>query len=104
MQIAKAFVAYALEKYAPITAFKSSGVFGRLAESDISAKFPWTRQEVVTTISAWAKFRENTIFLERFIAGPLNRGILGFDKETYLALKEIKLRIRLERGSSLWSF
>ena len=28
MQIAKAFVAYALEKYAPVTAFKASGVFG----------------------------------------------------------------------------
>ncbi|WP_236264562.1 MULTISPECIES: hypothetical protein [Pseudomonas] len=38
MQIAKAFVAYALEKYAPVTAFKASGVFGRLAESDISSK------------------------------------------------------------------
>ena len=34
MQIAKAFVAYALEKYAPVTAFKASGVFGRLADSD----------------------------------------------------------------------
>lgn len=90
MQIAKAFVAYALEKYAPITAFKASGVFGRLAESDISAKFPWTRQEVVTTISAWAKFRENTIFFRTFYRWALNRGILGFDKETYLALKEIK--------------
>lgn len=90
MQIAKAFVAYALEKYAPITAFKASGVLGRLAESDISAKFPWTRQEVVTTISAWAKFRENTIFFRTFYRWALNRGILGFDKETYLALKEIK--------------
>lgn len=90
MQIAKAFVAYALEKYAPITAFKASGVFGRLAESDISAKFPWTRQEVVTTISAWAKFRENTIFFRTFYRWALNRRILGFDKETYLALKEIK--------------
>ncbi|HBN9654286.1 hypothetical protein [Pseudomonas aeruginosa] len=51
MQIAKAFVAYALEKYAPVTAFKASGVFGRLAESEISSKFPWTRQEVVTIVS-----------------------------------------------------
>lgn len=51
MQIAKAFVAYALEKYAPVTAFKASGVFGRLAESEISAKFPWTRQELITIIS-----------------------------------------------------
>ncbi|UVL11455.1 tyrosine-type recombinase/integrase [Pseudomonas rhodesiae] len=90
MQIAKAFVAYALEKYAPVTAFKASGVFGRLAESDISAKFPWTRQEVVTTISTWAKFRESTIFFRTFYRWALNRGILGFDKETYLALKEIK--------------
>lgn len=84
MQIAKAFVAYALEKYAPVTAFKASGVFGRLAESDISAKFPWTRQEVVTTISTWAKFRESTIFFRTFYRWALNRGILGFDKETYL--------------------
>jgi hypothetical protein len=83
-------VAYALEKYAPVTAFKASGVFGRLAESDISAKFPWTRQEVVTTISTWAKFRESTIFFRTFYRWALNRGILGFDKETYLALKEIK--------------
>jgi site-specific recombinase XerD len=90
MQIAKAFVAYALEKYAPVTAFKASGVFGRLAESDISAKFPWTRLEVVTTISTWAQFRESTIFFRTFYRWGLNRGVLGFDKETYLALKEIK--------------
>ena len=90
MHIAKAFVAYALEKYAPVTAFKASGMFGRLAGSDISAKFPWTRQEVVTTISTWAKFRESTIFFRTFYRWALNRGILGFDKETYLALKEIK--------------
>lgn len=75
MQIAKAFVAYALEKYAPVTAFKASGVFGRLADSDLSAKFPWTLQEVINTINTWSKFRESTIFLERFIAGPL---IVGF--------------------------
>lgn len=92
VQIAKAFVAYALEKYAPITAFKASGVFGRLAESDISDKFPWTRLEVVITISNWAKFRESTIFFRTFYRWALNRGILGFDKETYLALKDIKTR------------
>lgn len=90
LQIAKAFVAYALEKYAPVTVFKASGVFERLAESDISAKFPWTRQEVVTTISTWTKFRESTIFFRTFYRWALNRGILGFDNATYLALKEIK--------------
>ena len=66
MQIAKAFLAYALEKYAPVTAFKASGVFLRLSESVISAKFPWTRQEVVTTISTLGKFRESTIFFRTF--------------------------------------
>lgn len=95
MQIAKAFVAYALEKYAPVTAFKASGVFGRLSESDISAKFPWTRQEVITTISTWANFRESTIFFRTFYRWALNRGISGFDKGTYIALKEIKT-IRLD--------
>ncbi|MCP2226818.1 integrase [Pseudomonas silensiensis] len=90
MQIAKAFVAYALEKYAPVTAFKASGVFGRLAESEISAKFPWAQQELVTTISNWAKFRESTIFFRTFYRWALSRGISGFEKETYLALKEIK--------------
>lgn len=62
MQIANAFVAYALEKYAPVTAFKASRVFRRLAQSDISARFTRTRQEVVTIISTWARFRESTIF------------------------------------------
>ncbi|KJK07400.1 tyrosine-type recombinase/integrase [Pseudomonas tussilaginis] len=95
IQIAKAFVAYALEKYAPVTAFKASGVFQRLAESDISARFPWTRQEVVTTISTWTKFRESTIFFRTFYRWALHRGILGFDNATYLALKEIKT-IRLD--------
>lgn len=90
MQIAKAFVAYALEKYAPVTAFKASGVFARLAESDISSKFPWTRQEVFTTVSTWTEFRESIIFFRTFYRWALGRGILGFDKETYLALKEIK--------------
>jgi hypothetical protein len=32
-----------------------------------------------------------------FYRWALNRGILGFDKETYLALKEIKTR-RLDPG------
>lgn len=95
LQIAKAFVAYALEKYAPVTAFKASGVFGRLAESDISAKFPWARQEVVATINTWAKYRESIIFFRTFYRWALNRGIFGFDQETYLALKEIKT-IRLD--------
>lgn len=90
MQIAKAFVAYALEKYAPVTAFKASGVFGRLADSGLSGKFPWTLQEVINTINTWSKFRESTIFFRTFYRWALNRGILGFDKETYLALKEIK--------------
>lgn len=90
MQIAKAFVAYALEKYAPVTAFKASGVFGRLAESEISCKFPWTRQEVVTVVTTWTKSRESVIFFRTFYRWALGRGILGFDKETYLALKEIK--------------
>ncbi|MFJ3681476.1 tyrosine-type recombinase/integrase [Pseudomonas sp. NPDC090208] len=90
IQIAKAFVAYALEKYAPVTAFKASSVLSRLAESDISSKFPWTRQELVATVSAWTKFRESIIFFRTFYRWALDRGMSGFDKETYLALKDIK--------------
>jgi integrase len=92
MEIAKAFVAYALEKYAPLTAFKASEVFRRLSESDISTNFPWALQEVVATVKSWRKFRESTIFFRTFYRWALNRGISGFDKETYLAIKDIKLK------------
>jgi hypothetical protein len=47
---------------------KHPGMF--LAEGDISAKFPWTLQEVVTTTSTWAKFRESTIFYDVLSLGP----------------------------------
>lgn len=62
----------------------------KYAESEISCKFPWTRQEVVTIVSTWTKSRESIIFFRTFYRCALGRGILGFDKETYLALKEIK--------------
>ncbi|MGF6202507.1 tyrosine-type recombinase/integrase [Pseudomonas laurylsulfatiphila] len=91
-EIAKGFVAYALGKYAPTTAFKASGVFARLAESDISTKFPWAQQELITTIKSWWGFRESIIFFRTFYRWALYRGFLGFDKVTYLALKEIKTK------------
>ncbi|WP_176776511.1 tyrosine-type recombinase/integrase [Pseudomonas sp. NFACC32-1] len=90
MEISKAFMAYALEKYAPKTAFKASEVFGRLAESDISLKFPWTQQDLISTINTWKQFRESLIFFRTFYRWAINRGVTGFDRATYLLIKEIK--------------
>ncbi|WP_176600632.1 tyrosine-type recombinase/integrase [Pseudomonas sp. OTU750018] len=90
IEISKAFMAYALEKYAPVTAFKASGVFNRLAESDIALKFPWAKQEVIKTINSWRKFRESLIFFRTLYRWAVDRGIAGFDRETYLSIKEIK--------------
>lgn len=90
IEISKAFMAYALEKYAPVTAFKASGVFNRLAESDIALKFPWAKQELITTINSWKRFRESIIFFRTLYRWAVDRGITGFDRETYLSIKEIK--------------
>ncbi|MDN6860781.1 site-specific recombinase [Pseudomonas sp. CAN2814] len=90
LEIAKAFMAHALEKYAPVTAFKISGVLSRLADSSIAMIFPWTQRQVVETVSGWRGFRESLIFFRTLYRWALNRGIQGFNKETYLAIKTIK--------------
>lgn len=90
LEIAKSFLAHALEKYAPVTAFKITGVFHRLAESHIALKFPWTRQEVVETLYSWRQYRESLIFFRTLYRWAINRGISGFSREIYLAIKEIK--------------
>ena len=90
MEIAKAFLAYALEKYAPLTAFSASVLLRRLAENVLSAGFPWALQDVVAAVNSWSKFRHSTVLFRTFYRWALNRGISGFNKETYLAIKEIK--------------
>lgn len=90
MDIAKAFLAYALEKYAPLTAFSASVLLRRLAENVLSAGFPWALQDVVAAVNSWSKFRHSTVLFRTFYRWALNRGISGFNKETYLAIKEIK--------------
>ncbi|HHM5699168.1 tyrosine-type recombinase/integrase [Pseudomonas aeruginosa] len=90
LEIAKAFMVYALEKYAPVTAFKISGVLSRLTESAIALNFPWTQQEVVEAISAWKQYRESLIFFRTLYRWAISREISGFNRETYLAIKEIK--------------
>ena len=90
LEIAKSFVAHALEKYAPVTALKMTKVLHLLAQSQIALKFPWVQQEVVETVSAWKQFREGLIFFRTLYRWAIDRGIFGFSRETYLAIKQIK--------------
>ena len=90
IEIAKGFTAYALQKYSPPTALKASEVFRRLAKSDIGLKFPWPQQEVLATINSWRGYRESIIFFRTFYRWSIYRGIAGFDRKTFLLLREIK--------------
>lgn len=90
MEIAKGFIAYALEKYAPRTAFMFAGFLRDLSNSILANNYPWSHDDVINTISEFKKSRYTIISFRRLYRWAVDRGLRGFDQRTYLEIKDIK--------------
>ncbi|RXU65613.1 site-specific recombinase [Pseudomonas protegens] len=89
-EIAKGFMAYALERYAPQTAFIFARFLVYLSSTNLARHFPWSHQDLIARLEGFKKVRHNLIGFRRFYLWALNRGIKGFDKDIYLRIKDTK--------------
>ncbi|MFJ2457329.1 hypothetical protein ACIOVC_02135 [Pseudomonas neuropathica] len=60
-EIAKGFMAYALEKYAPQTAFMFVRSLVYLSSTSLARYFPWDYQNLITELNS---FKQSSFFLE----------------------------------------
>jgi len=86
-EIAKGFMAYSLEKYAPQTAFMFARFIVYLSSTNLARRFPWDQQNFIAKLEGFKKVRHNLIGLRRFYRWAIDRGIKGFDNRTYLTIK-----------------
>ncbi|CAI8817694.1 site-specific recombinase [Pseudomonas chlororaphis] len=89
-EIAKSFMAYALEKYAPQTAFMFARSLVHLSNTDLARYFPWDYQKLITELDSFKQPRQNLIGFRRLYRWAVDRGIKGFDQNLYLKIKDIK--------------
>ena len=89
-EIAKGFMAYSLEKYAPQTAFMFARFLVYLSSTNLAQHFPWGQQNFVAKLEDFKQVRHNLTGLRRFYRWAMDRGINGFDPITYLKIKEVK--------------
>ncbi|WP_460136063.1 tyrosine-type recombinase/integrase [Pseudomonas sp. S1_E04] len=89
-EIAKGFMAYSLEKYAPQTAFMFARFLVYLSSTNLAQHFPWGQQNFIAKLEDFKQVRHNLIGLRRFYRWAMDRGINGFDPITYLKIKEVK--------------
>nr|WP_282446896.1 site-specific recombinase [Pseudomonas sp. W2Aug9] len=89
-EIAKGFMAYSLEKYAPQTAFMFARFIVYLSSTNLARRFPWDQQNFIAKLEGFKKVRHNLIGLRRFYRWAIDRGIKGFDNRTYLTIKDTK--------------
>ncbi|WP_412459822.1 hypothetical protein ACK2SD_12290 [Pseudomonas sp. SC11] len=89
-EIAKGFMAYSLEKYAPQTAFMFARFLVYLSSTNLAQIFPWGQQNFIAKLEDFKQIRPNLIGLRRFYRWAMDRGINGFDPITYLKIKEVK--------------
>lgn len=90
MEIAKGFIAYALEKYAPITASMFAEFIRNLSNSRLSQKYPWCHDDLVAALFELNKSRHTIVSFRTFYRWCIYRGIKGFYRETYPEIKDIK--------------
>ncbi|MDY7560406.1 hypothetical protein QN382_13655 [Pseudomonas sp. 10B1] len=74
-EIAKGFMAYALEKYAPHTAFMFARTFVYLSSASLARRFPWDRQDLIAQLEGFKRSRHNLIGSAGFIPGELIEGL-----------------------------
>lgn len=89
-EIAKGFMAYALEKYAPQTAFMFARFLVYLSGTVLARDFPWSRKDLITELEGFKRSRHNLVGFRRFYRWAADRGIRGFDLNTYLTIKDAK--------------
>ena len=89
-EIAKGFMAYSLEKYAPQTAFMFARFLVYLSSTNLARHFPWDQQNFIAKLEGFKQVRHNLIGLRRFYRWAIDRGIKGFDNKTYLTIKDTK--------------
>lgn len=68
-EMAKGFIAYALERYAPQTALMFADSFRTLSNSALARSFPWTIDDLTISLEELKKSRLAIIGFRRFIAG-----------------------------------
>jgi integrase len=89
-EIAKGFMAYALEKYAPQTAFMFVRTLVYLSSTDLARYCPWDYQNVIAELNGFRQSRQNLIGFRRLYRWAVDRGIKGFDSNIYLKIKDVK--------------
>lgn len=90
VEIAKAFMAHMLEKYSPSTAYRAARMLHRVSESDISLKFPWAADEIISAFNSWNSSREYVVVFRTLYRWVMDRGIAGFSNDIYLKIKDFK--------------
>ncbi|WP_223453816.1 tyrosine-type recombinase/integrase [Pseudomonas sp. GL-RE-19] len=89
-EIAKGFMAYALEKYAPQTAFMFVRSLVYLSSTNLARRFPWDHHDLIAQLEGFKRSRHNLIGFRRLYRWGVDRGIKGFDLNTYLTIKDTK--------------
>ncbi|WP_213881382.1 tyrosine-type recombinase/integrase [Pseudomonas sp. dw_358] len=89
-EIAKGFMAFALEKYAPQTAFMFVRSLVYLSRTALGRHFPWNYNNLITELDDLKKFRQHLIGFRRLYRWAVDRGIKGFDSSIYLKIKDVK--------------
>lgn len=90
LEIFKGFIAHALEKYAPRTVEIFARLLKRMSDNGILNVFPWGSNEVLLAATSLSDSRHDLVGFRTFYRWALSRGLAGFDRETYLAIKEVK--------------
>ena len=89
-EIAKGFMAYALEKYAPQTAFMFVRSLVYLSSTALARYFPWDYQNLIAELNGFKQSRQHLIRFRRLYRWAVDRGIKGFDSNIYLEIKDVK--------------
>jgi len=90
IEIAKSFMVHTLEKYSPSTAYRAARMLHRVSESDISLKFPWAANEIISAFNSWNCSREYVVVFRTLYRWARDRGITGFSNDIYLRIKDFK--------------
>ncbi|WP_130904836.1 MULTISPECIES: hypothetical protein [unclassified Pseudomonas] len=72
-EIAKGFMAYALEKYAPQTAFMFVRSLAYLSGTNLARHFPWDHQNLIAQLDGFKRSRHNLIGFRRLYRWGVDR-------------------------------
>lgn len=90
MAVSKSFMAYALEKYAPGTAKMFADSLQVLSRTKLANGLPWDKTLLIIVLEDLKKSRHDLVGFRRFYRWAVDRGIKGFDLNTYLTIKDTK--------------